>query len=385
MRIKERTTLLQNESAFKVLAKARAIEATGKNVIHLEIGQPDFPTPAPICEAAIKALREGNTGYGPTPGLPDLRQAIAEDAGRLRGIEIDPQQVILTPGGKPILFYAINSLSGAGDEVIYPDPCFPMYPSIIEYSDATGMPLQLREEKGFRFDIDEFRALLSPRTSLILINSPQNPTGGMLEQADLEAIAEEAINRDLPVLADEIYSRIIYADKFRSIASIPGMAERTIILDGFSKTYAMTGWRMGYGIVPPALADTFEKYSVNIVSCVTTFNQFGAIEALRMDQSPVTEMVAEFQARRDLLVKGLNDIPGISCVEPLGAFYAFPNISKTGRTANELADDILENAGVATLSGTAFGPGGEGYLRLSYANSRENLEEALNRIRQHLA
>ncbi len=385
MQVQTRARQLLNESAFKVLARARKLEAAGRDVIHLEIGQPDFPTPRPICDAAVQAMRDGKTGYGPTPGLPELRAAIAEHAGELRGMRFDPEQVVVTPGGKPILFYTINALAGEGDEVIYPDPCFPMYPSIIAYSGATPVPIRLREERGFRFDVDEFRELLSPRTRLVILNSPQNPTGGMLDRDDLEAIAREAVAHDVMVLADEIYSRIHYADRFDSIATCDGMKERTVILDGFSKTYAMTGWRLGYGIAPPALVDTFERYSVNIVSCVTTFSQYGALEAFRMDQAPVREMVEEFRARRDLLVAGLNDIPGIRCVEPLGAFYAFPNITGTGRTAEQLAAELLEEAGVAALSGTAFGAGGEGYIRLSYASSRENLERALERIRAHLA
>jgi aspartate/methionine/tyrosine aminotransferase len=384
MHIQPRAAAFGTESAFKILARARELEAGGRDIIHLEIGQPDFPTPAPICEAAIRALREGKTGYGPTPGLPELRRAIARAAGELRGLSFAPEQVIVTPGGKPILFYAINALAGHGDEVVYPDPCFPMYPSIIAYSGATPVPLRLREERGFRFDVEEFRRLLSPRTRLIILNSPENPTGGVLEAADLEVIAGEARARDITVLSDEIYSRILYQGRFASIASVPGAAARTIILDGFSKTYSMTGWRLGYGIATPDLIEVFERYSVNIVSCVTTFAQYGALEALAMDQAPVEAMVAEFRARRDLLVDGLNRIPGVRCVRPAGAFYAFPNVRGTGLDSRDLARRLLEEAGVATLSGDAFGPGGEGYLRLSYANSRTNLEIALRRIEEFL-
>jgi aspartate aminotransferase len=384
MKIQDRAKRFGTESAFKVLARARQLEAQGKNIVHLEIGQPDFPTPEAACEAGIQAIRDGQTGYSPTPGLPDLRQAIAQQAGELRGIDIDPDQVMVTPGGKPVLYYAINALAGEGDEVIYPDPAFPMYPSIIAHSGATGVPLRLEESKGFRFDPDEFRRLLSPRTSLIILNSPQNPTGGVLDHATLEVIAQEAKDRDIPVLSDEIYSRILYDEKFESIASFPDMAERTIILDGFSKTYAMTGWRLGYVISSKPLAEVFERYNVNIVSCVTTFAQFGAIEALRMDQSPVDHMVAEFRKRRDFLIPALNAIPGLKCANPGGAFYAFPNVTGSGIPSAEFADRLLDEAGVATLDGGSFGPGGEGYIRISYASSMENLEEACRRIANFL-
>ncbi|MBI4586697.1 MAG: pyridoxal phosphate-dependent aminotransferase [Planctomycetes bacterium] len=384
MRIQERSRRFITESAFQVLARAQELEAGGREVMHLEIGQPDFPTPQPICAAAIQAIREGKTGYSPSPGLPELRRLIAADAGSRRGLEIRPEQVIVTPGGKPVLFYTINSLAGEGDEVVYPDPCFPMYPSIIAYSGARGVALRLREEKGFRFDAGEFRKLLSPRTRLVILNSPHNPTGAMLHREDFEVIAEEAKKRNFAVLSDEIYSNILYGEKFLSIASLPGMAERTVILDGFSKTYSMTGWRCGYALVPPPLAPIFDQYNVNIVSCVTTFVQYGAMEALRMDQRPVVEMVEEFRARRDLLVEGLNRLPGVRCPLPGGAFYAFPNIAGTGMSSRDLAGRLLEEAGVATLSGASFGAGGEGYLRLSYANSRSNLRKAIERIESFL-
>ena len=384
MKIQDRARRFGTESAFKVLARARALEAKGKDVVHLEIGQPDFPTPDAACQAGIRAIQEGQTGYGPTPGLPDLRRAIAKHAGELRGMEIAPEQIIVTPGGKPVLYYVINALAGEGDEVIYPDPAFPMYPSIIAHSGATGVPLRLKESVDFRFDPDEFRRLLSPKTSLIILNSPQNPTGGVLDHETLAVIAEEAIQRDIPVLSDEIYSRILYDEEFQSIASFPGMAERTIILDGFSKTYAMTGWRLGYVIANLELTEIFERYNVNIISCVTTFAQFGAIEALRMDQSPVEEMVAEFHKRRDYLIPALNEINGLQCATPGGAFYAFPNITATGMSSRDFADRLLDEAGVATLDGGSFGAGGEGYIRISYASSMANLEEAVRRIANFL-
>lgn len=380
MRIHPRALRFTKESAFQVLARAREIEASGRSVIHLEIGQPDFPTPSHICEAAIRAIREGKTGYGPSLGLPELRRAIAEEAGRRRGLEFRAEQVIVTPGAKPILYYAINALAGEGDEVIYPDPGFPMYASITAYSGAKPVPLPLREEKGFRFEAREFRSLLSDRTRLLVLNSPQNPTGGILTRSDLEVVAEEARRRDLWVLSDEIYGGIQYEGEFLSIASLPGMAERTVILDGFSKSYSMTGWRMGYGILPLPLVEVFDSYSVNIVSCAVTFNQYGALAALQGTQEPVRRMVEEFRRRRDFLVEGLNRLPGVNCLLPGGAFYAFPSIKRTGLGSADLARRLLDEAGVAVLAGSAFGPAGEGYLRLSYASSLDNLKEALRRM-----
>jgi aspartate aminotransferase len=385
MKIQPRAQRLRVESAFTVLARAQELEAAGRPVIHLEIGQPDFPTPAHICEAAARALKEGKTGYGPSLGLPALRRAIAADAGRRRGIAFQAEQVVVTPGAKPILFYAINALAGEGDEVIYPDPGFPMYHSIAAYSGARPVPLLLREEKGFRFDPEEFRSLLSSRTRLVVLNSPHNPTGGLLTAGDLEVVAEEAVKRDFMVLSDEIYINILYEGAFRSIAALPGMAERTVILDGFSKSYSMTGWRLGYGILPPALVETFDRYNINIVSCATTFNQYGALAAIEGSQEPVRAMVEEFRRRRDFLVDGLNRLPGVKCLRPGGAFYAFPSIRETGYTSAELAGRLLEEAGVAVLPGTAFGPGGEGYLRLSYANSLPNLKTGLERMAAFLA
>jgi aspartate/methionine/tyrosine aminotransferase len=380
----DRALRLQSEMAFKVLARAQALEAEGRKVIHLEIGQPDFPTPPHICEAAAHAMREGKTGYGPAPGLPELRRAIAEDAGRRRGLAFRPEQVVVTCGAKPILFYTINSLAGVGDEVIYPDPGFPMYASIAAYSGARPVPLPLRQRDRFRFDPDEFRSLLSDRTRLVIINSPQNPTGGLLEPEDLQVVAEEAIRRGFTVLSDEVYINILYGGRFASIASLPGMAERTVVLDGFSKTYSMTGWRLGYGILPLPLVDVFENYNLNIISCPTTFTQYGALAAIAGSQEPVRAMVEEFRKRRDFLVERLNRLPGVECLSPGGAFYAFPDIRRTGLSAEDLAGRLLEEAGVAALPGTAFGIHGEGHLRLSYANSLPNLAEAMDRMEEFL-
>jgi aspartate/methionine/tyrosine aminotransferase len=376
-----RVSSLETESAFKVLARATELEKSGKEIVHLEIGQPDFPTPPNICEAAIRALRDGKTGYGPAAGLPELREAIAEHAGRRRGTTFKPEQVIVTPGAKPIILYTIQSLVGPGDEVIYPDPGFPMYASLIRHSGALPVALPLREKTGFRFDADEFREKLTQRTRLIIINSPQNPTGGVLTDEDLRVLTEEANRRDLMVLADEIYINFLYDGFFKSIVAFPGMAERTVVLDGFSKSYSMTGWRVGYGIVPPRLREAFELFNVNIVSCTATFSQYGALEAIRGPQESVQAMVSEFRRRRDFLVKALNGIPVLRSLLPGGAFYAFPNITLTGRSSTDLASDLLEKLGIALLSGNSFGGEGEGYLRLSYANSMENLEKAVERLR----
>jgi aspartate/methionine/tyrosine aminotransferase len=382
MLIHPRAAKLFGESAFEVLRRARDLEAQGRRIVHLEIGQPDFPTPAHICEAAAAALRAGKTGYGPSQGLPELRKAIAEHAGRLRGNEVRPDDVVVTPGGKPILFYTINSLAGEGDEVIYPDPGFPMYQSLIAHAGATPVPLPLREADGFSFDVEQFRGLLSPRTRLVILNSPHNPTGGILGRRELEAVADEARQRGFVVLSDEVYLHFSYDAPFLSIASLPGMAERTVICDSFSKTYSMTGWRVGFGIVPRPLVAAFDLYNVNIVSCTTTFNQYAAVEALKGPQDSVSAMVAEFRRRRDFLVDGLSSIPPLRCVRPGGAFYVFPNVSATGWRSGELARRLLDEAGVAVLAGTAFGKEGECHLRLSYATSMRELEEALRRLRE---
>ncbi len=385
MNMHPRSQRLETENAFKVLARAQELEAGGRDIVHLEIGQPDFPTPEHIREAAIQAIRDGKTGYVPAPGIPPLREAIAADAGRRRGLEFSAEQVIVTPGAKPIMLYTIQSLVGEGDEVIYPDPGFPMYRSLIAHSGARGVPLPIREAKDFRFDADEFRSLLSDRTRLVILNSPQNPTGGVFTLEDLEVVAAAARERDFAILSDEIYINILYEGTHTSIATLPGMLERTIILDGLSKSYSMTGWRLGYGIVPLELAETFELYNVNIVSCAANFNQWGGLAAITGPQDATAAMVAEFKRRRDFLVDGLNQLPGVGCVRPAGAFYAFPNIRETGRSAEELADALLEDAGVAVLAGTSFGAEGEGYLRLSYATTIERLELALERMGEFLA
>ena len=376
----ERARQLAGESAFDVLRRAQELEATGREVVHLEIGQPDFPTPAHIRAAAARALDEGHTGYGPSQGLPELRDAIAEKAGELRGLSFSPEEVVVAPGAKALLFYAINALAGPGDEVIYPDPGFPAYQSVIAHSGATPVPLPLREETGFRFDADEFRGLVSDRTRLVILNSPQNPTGGVLEREDLRAVAAAAVENDFRILSDEIYLHFCYDSPFETIASVEEAGERVIIIDGFSKTYSMTGWRLGYALLPPSLVKTFDLYNVNIASCACTFSQHAAVEALRGPQDSVTSMVAEFRERRDYLVEGLNSIRGISCDTPGGAFYAFANITKTGSSSAELASRLLAEAGVAVLSGASFGPCGEGYIRLSYATSMEKLRSGIERM-----
>ena len=384
MKTKECTQGLQTESAFKVLAQAQELEKQGKDIIHLEIGQPDFPTPKHVCDAAVEAIREGKTGYGPAPGLPELREAIASETSQRRDIQFDLNNVIISPGGKPIIFYTIQSLAGKGDEVIYPDPGFPIYASLIAHSGATPVPLPLREKKAFSFDEEDFRSRITERTRLVIINSPHNPTGGIINRDDLEVIAEEANRHDFFVLSDEIYKDFFYKGSFFSIASLPGMKERTVILDGFSKSYSMTGWRLGFAIVPSFLAEIFERYNVNIASCACTFNQYGALAALKGSQECVQLMVAEFQRRRDYLVDALNEITGFHCLNPAGAFYAFPNVKETGKSASHLADELLENAGVAVLAGDSFGQEGDGYLRLSYATSLDNLKTACERMKNYV-
>jgi aspartate/methionine/tyrosine aminotransferase len=371
---------LGTETAFEVLARARQLEARGVEVVHLEIGEPDFDTPANIVEAGCKALQDGFTHYGPSPGLPELRAAIARKISATRGIEVAPEQVVVVPGGKPIMFFLIMALAEPGAEVMYPDPGFPIYESMINYVGARAVPMPLLESKRFRFDVDQFRRDVSDRTRLIIINSPANPTGGVLERSDLETIAEVARERQIPVMSDEIYSEILYEGEFTSISTLPGMQELTIILDGFSKTYAMTGWRLGFGVFPPELVPHISRLVTNSVSCTATFIQKAGIEALEGPQAKAREYAAEFRRRRQVVVDGLNRIPGISCVMPAGAFYAFPNVSGTGMTSKQFADLLLDSYGVAALAGTSFGRYGEGYLRLSYANSVPNIEKALERI-----
>ena len=381
MRLAERMNRIGTETAFEAAARARALEATGRSVIHLEIGEPDFDTPSNIREAAKHALDRGATHYAPTVGIPELRAAIAADATARKGFTVAPDRVVVTPGGKPVMFFAVLALIEEGDEVIYPDPGFPIYESMVNYIGGTAVPCPIRQENAFRLDPAELTSLITSRTKLLIINSPANPTGGVSTRKDLEQIAAVAREHDLVVLADEIYGRILYEGEHVSIASLPGMVDRTIVLDGFSKTYAMTGWRLGYAIVPERLITPFSRLLVNSVSCTNAATQWAGVEALTGPQDSVAAMVEEFRARRDLIVDGLNAIPGISCLRPSGAFYAFPDISGTGLTGAELADRLLNEAGVSALAGTAFGHVGLNHLRFSYANSRENIAEALRRTR----
>ena len=380
MKFADRLSRLGTESAFEVLVKARALEAQGRNVVHLEIGEPDFDTPRHIIEAAKEALDQGFTHYGPTAGLPEFRETIAKYVAETRGITVKPEQVVVTPGAKPIMFYAILALVEAGDEVIYPNPGFPIYESLIRFVDAKPVPITLREERDFSLDVEELKSLVTNRTRLIILNSPQNPTGGILPPEDLQAIAEVAARHGIPVLADEIYSRLVYDGVCHSVAAYDGMQDLAIILDGFSKTYAMTGWRLGYGVMPSKLAEQMTLLAVNSNSCTATFVQRAGLAALQGPQEPVDAMLAEFRRRRDAFVAGLNAIPGLSCTIPRGAFYAFPNITQISRSASEVADFMLQEGGVACLSGSDFGAYGEGYLRFSYANSLDNLNKALERI-----
>ena len=380
MKLAERMSRLGTETAFVVLAKAKQLEAKGKEIIHLEIGEPDFDTPRNIVESAIRALNEGWTHYGPSAGQPDLREAIAEEVSKTRGVRIEPSQVVITPGGKPVMFFAILALINEGDEVIYPNPGFPIYESVIDFIGARAVPIRLREENQFRLDVDELSSLVTPRTKMMIINSPQNPTGSVLTIEDLNTIAEISIRNNIVVLSDEIYSRIIYGVKHHSIYGIKGMPERTIILEGYSKTYAMTGWRLGYGIMPADLAEQVAKLQTNCNSCTASFSQKAGITAIKGPQDDVERMVRKFRDRRDAVVSGLNKIKNVKCLTPSGAFYVFPNVSAFGVKSAELADRILNEAGVAVLSGTSFGAFGEGYIRISYANSTANITKALDRL-----
>ncbi|HEY4842437.1 MAG TPA: pyridoxal phosphate-dependent aminotransferase [Terriglobales bacterium] len=380
LRLAGRMSRLGTETAFEVLNRARALEKQGKEIIHLEIGEPDFDTPANVIEAGVNALQQGWTHYGPAAGLPELRQTIADYVSRTRHVPVSSDEVVVVPGGKPIIFFTILALIEQGDEVIYPNPGFPIYESMIHYSLGKAVPLHLREERDFSVDVKELASVITDRTKLIILNSPHNPTGGVLTKRDIVEIAEAIGDRNIMILSDEIYSRLIFDGEDFSIMSVPGFKERTILLDGFSKTYAMTGWRMGYGVMRADLATHVSRLCTNSVSCTASFTQIAGIEALRGDQSSVDNMNAEFKRRRDVFVAGLNKIKGFSCRLPKGAFYAFPNITKTGWPSKKLADALLEQAGVACLSGTAFGEYGEGYLRFSVANSQENLNRALARI-----
>jgi len=382
LRLAKRMSRLGTETAFEVLNKARELERKGKEIVHLEIGEPDFDTPKNVVDAAVDALRKGWTHYGPSAGLPELRDAIAQEVSRSRGVKVSSDEVVVVPGGKPIIFFSILALADVEDEIVYPNPGFPIYESMIRYVGARAVPIRLREERDFGLDVDELASLINDRTRLIILNSPQNPTGGVLSQRDIHDIADAIGDRNIMVLSDEIYSRLVFDGEHHSIISVPGFQERTILLDGFSKTYAMTGWRMGYGVVRPDLAAHMTRLMTNSNSCTASFTQVAGIEALRGDQSSVDHMRAEFQKRRDAFVAGLNRIKGFSCRMPKGAFYTFPNITQTGWPSKKLADALLEEAGIAGLSGTSFGDFGEGYLRFSVANSLENLNQALERIDQ---
>jgi aspartate aminotransferase len=380
LQLARRMSRLGTETAFEVLNKARALERQGKNIIHLEIGEPDFDTPSNVVEAAVDALHKGWTHYGPSAGLPELRQTIADYVSRTRNLKVTPEEVVVVPGGKPIIFFTILTLIDEEDEVIYPNPGFPIYESMIHYVGGKAVPIQLREDCDFSLDINELAALITDRTKLIILNSPHNPTGGVMPRRDVERVAEVIGDRNILVLSDEIYSRLLFEGEHFSIMSIPAMRERTLLLDGFSKTYAMTGWRMGYGVMRADLASHITRLMTNSNSCTASFTQMAGIQALRGDQSSVDHMCSEFKRRRDVFVAGLNKIKGFSCRMPHGAFYVFPNITQTGWKSKPLADALLEQAGVAALSGTSFGAFGEGYLRFSVANSLENLQQALSRI-----
>jgi aspartate/methionine/tyrosine aminotransferase len=377
----KRMELLGTETAFEVLAKAKALERQGKKIIHLEIGEPDFDTPKNIKDAAVKALYEGHTHYTPSAGIPELREAIAEDVSKTRNIEVDPDEVVVTPGAKPIMFFAILACVNPGEEVLYPNPGFPIYESVINFVRAKPVPIPLLEENDFRVDTEYVKEKITKKTKMIILNSPENPTGGILTKGDIKVIADCIADRDdVVVLSDEVYNRIIYEGKHESIASLPGMKEKTIILDGFSKTYAMTGWRVGYGVMRKDLAQKIAQLMTNSNSCTCAFIQVACIEALKGPQDATEKMVAEFKRRREVIVSGLNKIKGVTCKKPHGAFYVFPNIKGTGMSSQKLSDYLLNEAGVAVLPGTSFGKYGEGYLRLSFANSIENIQEALNRM-----
>jgi aspartate aminotransferase len=380
LRLARRMERLGTETAFEVLVKAKALEAQGRDIIHLEIGEPDFDTPSNIIEAGCDALRKGFTHYGPSAGMTELREVIAQYVSETRRVNVTPDEVVVVPGGKPIIFFSILALAEDGDEIVYPNPGFPIYESMINYVGAKAVPIRLREELEFRLDVDELASLINDHTKLLILNSPQNPTGGVLTKEDIAAIARAIGDRNIMVLSDEIYSRLIFEGEEHSIMSIDGMKERTILLDGFSKTYAMTGWRMGYGVMRPDLATHISRLMTNSNSCTASFTQVAGIEALCGPQDVVDAMRAKFKKRRDVMVAGLNKIKGFSCRIPHGAFYVFPNITKTGWPSKKLADALLDDAGVAALSGTAFGDFGEGYLRFSVANSIENIEKALDRI-----
>ncbi|MFC2012602.1 pyridoxal phosphate-dependent aminotransferase [Chloroflexota bacterium] len=381
MKLNKKISQLSTESAFQVLARAQLLESKGANIIHLEIGEPDYATPGNICDAATTALKKGYTRYCSPQGLPELRTKIASRLEEERGIFINPEQVVVTPGAKPIMFYTMLALLEEGDEVIFPNPSFPIYESLINFTGAKPIPIPLCEDMDFRFNIDELETKVTPRTKLIILNSPHNPTGSILEEEDINALAEIAIKHDITVLSDEIYEHFVYDTVHYSIACVSGMENRTILVSGFSKSYAMTGWRLGYAVLPVELIDPVVRLIINSISCTAPFTQLAGIEALTGTKTSLQEMVSAFKKRRDFIVDGLNSIPGIRCPLPKGAFYVFPNIKDLGMESQQLADYLLNEAGVATLAGSSFGNYGEGYLRISYATSMQNIERAIQRIR----
>ena len=380
IRLAERMTRLGTETAFEVLAKARLLEAEGMDVVHLEIGEPDFDSPSNIIEAGKSALDDGFTHYGPSPGFPDLRDRIAQEIRDTRGVHVTGDNVVVTPGGKPIMFFLIMALVDRGDEVLYPNPGFPIYESMINFVGGVPMPMQLHESREFNIDIDEIERKVTDRTKLMIVNSPNNPCGSVMSKDDLERLAHLAMDNDIAVLSDEIYSGFLYEGEHHSISSFPNMRDRTIILDGFSKSYAMTGWRIGYGVMPLELVEPISRLVTNSVSCTAGFTQMAALEALNGSREDVHSMVAEFKKRRSTIVDGLNSIEGIRCPLPKGAFYAFPNVEETGLSSRRFADDLLTEAGVACLPGESFGQYGDGFVRFSFANSTQNIEKALDRI-----
>ena len=379
-KVADRVGRLHTESAFQILARANELEAKGKSIVHLEIGQPDFKTPQNIIEAAYKAMNEGKTGYGPTPGIIPLRETIAQYCMDYKNVKTNINEIVVTPGAKPVMFFTMLMLTQKGDEVIYPNPGFPIYESVINFSGAKPVPMPLLEKNNFRVDLNQLKKDINEKTRVIIVNNPGNPTGGMFSKDDICAIAEMVKGKNIYILSDEVYDRIYFEEKPLSIASLPGMKDKTIILDGFSKTYAMTGWRLGYGIMNEELAKHMSMLMVNSASCAATMTQWAAIEALKGPQDAAAEMTAAFKERREYIVGALNKIKGISCVMPQGAFYVFPNISSFGLSSSEFASRLLEEGGVAAAGGTAFGSFGEGFLRLSSANSLENLKIAVDRI-----
>lgn len=380
MKLANRMSRLGTETAFEVLARAKKLEAEGRDIIHLQIGEPDFDTPPNIVAAGAQALNDGYTHYGPSPGMPDVRARIAKEIETTRHIDVSPENVVVTPGGKPIMFFTMLSLINEGDEVLYPNPGFPIYESMINYVGGVPVPMQLHESKDFSIDVEEIESKITSKTKLMILNSPNNPCGSIISKEDLEKLAELSLKHDIYVMSDEIYIRFLYEGKHESITQFQGMVDRTIILDGFSKTYAMTGWRIGYGIMPEDLASQMAKLMANSVSCTSSATQIAAIEALDGSQDEPNKMVQEFKRRRDIIVNGLNNINGISCQMPKGAFYVFPNVKETGMTSRKFADNLLQKAGVACLAGEDFGKYGDGFVRFSFANSAENIQEALDRI-----